>query len=97
VHSKLNEFRERLGTLKATMESKPQGEKKGLIARATADHFNGILKDIADSFPEIASKLPKPITATSMLARNMRLADCSFLDLELLMNDVITILKNATD
>jgi hypothetical protein len=88
----LDFVRAKIQAFKHTLESKPSAEKQKHVAIQIAEQFNSFLEEIKKESPEAAAHLPMPITWTSVFARDMRLSDIKFLELELLLNQVLAVL-----
>jgi hypothetical protein len=77
---------------KHTLESKSGKEKEKHLAIHVAEEFNRILEEIKKESPEAAPHLPQPITWTSVFARDLKVADVTYLDLEMVINQVLAVL-----
>jgi hypothetical protein len=77
---------------KSTLDSKPSSEKSGRVSIQLAHQFNSIVEKIKNVCPpEAASELPRPITWNTPAA-NAGWSDVKFLELEMMLNQVIAIL-----
>lgn len=88
----LDFLKAKLQAYKHTLDGKSGKEKERHVAIHVAEEFNGILEAIKKESPEAAPHLPKPITWTSVFAHDMKVADVTYLDLEMLINQVIAVL-----
>ena len=77
---------------KNTLDSKTAKEKKDLVSRAIAAQFNAIIEEIKKEAPEVAPRLPKPITFNTLVAQDFQRSDASYLDLELMINQTLAVL-----
>lgn len=77
---------------KNTLEGKSSKEKENHVSIQIAEQFNGVVEAIKNEHPEAAPHLPKPITWKGIAAQDMQIADIRFLDLELLLNQVLATL-----
>lgn len=77
---------------KHTLEGKSGTEKERHVAIHVAEEFNRILEEIKKESPEAAPHLPRSITWTSVFADDMKVADVTYLDLEMLINEVLAVL-----
>ncbi len=76
---------------KETLGGASDKQKGDLISIPTADHFNGLLDRIRAEAPEVAPHLPPRVTAKSDFSI-MGKSDIKFLELEMLVNQVIHVL-----
>ncbi len=78
---------------KNTLEGKSAKEKEKHISIQIAAQFNSIVDNIKKEFPDAASHLPQPITWNGIAAMDMQIADITFLDFEMLLNQMLGILE----
>jgi hypothetical protein len=81
--------------IKHTLDSKSSHEKKDRISIQTAQQFNAVIEEIKKESPEAAPHLPQPIQSNNPSADFFSVADASFLDLEIMVNQVIGVLDVA--
>jgi hypothetical protein len=77
---------------KHSLDQKSSQDKDGPVSIQIAQQFNSIVDQIKKEVPEAASHLPQPITWTGPFAR-MNCADVKFLELEMMLNQVLAILE----
>ena len=77
---------------KNTLDGRSTKEKEKQVAIPIAQEFNAFLEEIKKAFPEDASHLPQPITWEGMAAHDFRMSDVRFLELEMLLNQVLAVL-----
>jgi hypothetical protein len=75
-----------------TLEGKSGAAKSGRVSIQLAQQFNAIVDEIKREFSETATHLPQPIRWTGPAARIAQQADVTFLDLEMLLNQVLAVL-----
>lgn len=73
----------RLSSVTDVLNRRGRQEKQNHISQGVADDFNSLRNDIATAFPELASALPGRIESDNLGARDFKIADATFLDLEL--------------
>jgi hypothetical protein len=78
---------------KNTLEGKSAKEKERHISIQVAKQFNAVVDKIKGEHPDAATHLPEPITWKGIAAQDMQIADISFLDFELLLNQVLGLLE----
>ena len=76
---------------KHTLDGKSSKEKASLVSIQIAQQFNAIVDQIKKEAPDTAPHLPKPVTWVGPFAR-MQHADVTFLDLEMMINQVLAVL-----
>lgn len=76
---------------KHTLDSKSDKEKDGRVSIQIAQQFNAIIDEIKKEASEVAPHLPQHIEWNSPFAR-VQQADVTFLDLEMMLNQVIAVL-----
>jgi hypothetical protein len=77
---------------KHTLDGKTSKEKEKHVAIQIAEEFNSILEEIKKLSPDAAPHLPKPISWKGIAAQDMQISDIRFLELEMLLNQVLAIL-----
>jgi hypothetical protein len=77
---------------KNTLEGKPTREKEKHVSIQIAEQVNSFMEEIKREFPEATHHLPPPITWIGMGALDMRISDVRFLELEMMLNQVLAIL-----
>ena len=87
----LDFLKAKVQALKHTLEGKSGKEKDGRVSIQIAQQFNGILDEVKKESPDAAPHLPQHITWNSPFAR-LQQADVTFLDLEIMVNQVLAIL-----
>jgi hypothetical protein len=88
----LDFLRAKVQAYKHILDGKTAKEKEKHVSTAVAEEFNGLLEEIKKAVPETAPHLPQPITSTSFFARDLRVSDVKYLDLELLLSQVLAVL-----
>lgn len=88
----LDFLRARVQAYKSTLDGKSSQEKEKHVSIQIAEEFNLILEEIKKEAADAAPHLPKPITWQSIFARDMRVADVRFLELEMMLNQVLAVL-----
>ncbi len=83
----------KLVAYKNTLDGKSSKEKREHISIQIAAQFNGFLEQIKKEAPESGPHLPQPITWQGIGADHFQIADISFLDLEMLVNQVLAVLN----
>jgi hypothetical protein len=78
--------------VKHTLDSRSSKEKGGHISVQTAQQFNAVIEEIKKASPEAAPHLPQPIQWGGHMARLASQANVTFLDLEIMVNQVLGIL-----
>ena len=86
----------RTRSIKSTLRDATQEQKKGHAGISLAENFNKILRDIAEMHPDLASSLPSEITWKGPFAQ-MRMSDVSYLDLEVMVDQVLALLDLMED
>jgi hypothetical protein len=87
----LDFLKARVQAYKHTLEGKSGKEKDGRVSVQTAQQFNGIVDEVKKQAPDAAPHLPPHITWNSPFAK-IQQADATFLDLEIMVNQVLAIL-----
>jgi hypothetical protein len=77
---------------KHSLEGRSSNEKQRHVAIHVAQEFNSCMEEIKKEAPEAAPHLPKPITWDGIAARDMQVADVTFLDMEMLINQTLAVL-----
>lgn len=90
--TKLALFRERLLAFQTTLASKGNSVKGEHVSKDLAEHFNNLVKDIGDAYPDIKESLPAALIARSTLERQLQKVSANYLDLEILVNQVLRLL-----
>lgn len=96
--AKLDLLKAQLRAFKTTLEKTPTSQKEGFASMTIANNFNRILKDVSESYPDIASSLPTAIGKMSGPAG--RLGDSSrahYLDVEIFAEQILSILDLVGD
>lgn len=75
---------------KSTLESRPAKEKKERVSIQIAQQANTIVDDTTKAFPEASAHLPQRIRWNEMYLSGP--AGVSFLELEMMLNQVLAIL-----
>lgn len=75
----------------STLERTPPGHKKNPVSLELAQEFNKILDVIAAEYPELKDDLPAQLS-TRGFGSNMGVASVSFLDLEIICEQVLNLL-----
>ncbi len=88
----LDFIRAKVSAYKHTLEGKSSKEKERHVAIHVAEEFNSFMEEIKKEAPEAAPHLPKPLTWKGIAAQDMQIADVTFLDLEMLLNQVLAVL-----
>jgi hypothetical protein len=78
--------------VKHTLDGKSSKEKGERISIQTAQQFNAVIDEIKKASPEAAPHLPQPIHWGGHIARLASQAEVSFLDLEIMVNQVLAVL-----
>ncbi len=78
--------------VKHTLDGESGKEKDGRISIQTAQQFNTVIEEIKKASPEAAPHLPQPIHWGGHVARLASQAEVSFLDLEIMVNQVLAVL-----
>jgi hypothetical protein len=82
----------RLVAFKTTVAAVPDSAKKERISTELAKNFNGLVEMVAADYPTVKDHLPKPIKSMSEF-RKVYKADESYLDLQVYVEQVISILE----
>ena len=82
-----------INAFKLTLDGKSSKEKQQHVSIQIAEQFNAVVEKMKIEFPEHASHLPREITWGGANARHFRIADVTFLDFELLLNQVLAVLE----
>ena len=94
--SKIEILRARARSFKSTLQNASVKEKEGLAGTALAENFNKIVEETAQTYPDLKESLPARITSRSPFAR-MGKSDVSYLDLEVLADQLLAMLDLADD
>src|SRR4051794_28518924 len=89
--TQLDFLRAKVIAYKNTLEAKSSTEKNKHVAIAVAQQFNGFLEEIKKESSVAAPHLPHPVTWKGHAA-DFQKADVTYLDLELLVNQVLAVL-----
>jgi hypothetical protein len=65
---------------------------QGQLSIQIADQFNPVVENVKKEYPDAAPHLPQPITWTGIAAQDMQIADITFIDFEMLLNQVLAVL-----
>jgi len=87
----LDFLRANVQAYKHTLDGKSSKEKDGLVSIQIAKQFNAIVDQIKKEAPDAAPHLPQSIEWTGPFSQ-MQLADVNFLDLEMMLNQVVAVL-----
>ena len=77
---------------KNTLDGRSAKEKELPVSIQIARQFNTIVEEIKKVAPEVASHLPQPVTWKGIAARDMQISDVSFLELQMMLNQVLAVL-----
>src|SRR5947199_271239 len=83
----------RVQAIKHTLEGKSGKEKDGRVSIQIAQQFNSVVDNIKKEFSNAAPQLPQPITTKGIGSHDMQIADITFLDFEMLLNQVLGTLE----
>jgi hypothetical protein len=86
-------FITKLLAYKTIIAQTPSKEKEGQVSKQLADQFNTMLEGIATEWPELAPSLPTRIAARSQLSRRMALTDFKFVELAIVVEQVLGLLN----
>jgi hypothetical protein len=88
----LDFLRAKVLAYKNTLDSRSGKDKEQRVGIQIAEEFNAVLEEIRKESPDAAAHLPKPIACKGVFARDLRLSDIKFLELEMILNQVLAIL-----
>ena len=94
--SKIDVLKVKLRAIRSTLDKVPHDKKQGPAGLDVARNFNTILKEVSSAFPDIAADLPKPLAERGAFDV-MGKVDASYLDIEILSEQVLGLLDLADD
>ncbi len=90
--NKLRIFKIQAESMRKSLSGNSEKDKSHSINQQIADRFNDILKEIREGEPEASEFLPSPITTTGD-NKILGIADVSYMDLEILLDQLIATLS----
>jgi hypothetical protein len=75
---------------KNTLDGRAASQKAGRVSTLIAEQFNAIVEEIKKALPEAASHMPPTITSITVPGSGK--SDVTFLDLEMMLNQVVSVL-----
>ncbi len=81
----------KVGAYQKVLSQAASRDKEGLVSITLAKQFNSLLDEVKKACPEAEPHIPRPITWESAFSQ-LAVADVSFLDLEVLVEQVSSIL-----
>jgi hypothetical protein len=88
---KIRLLKARALAFKNTLAQASAKERDGHAGKGLAENFNAIVKAIGEEYPDLEDSLPKPITSSGPFARH-GLSDASYLDIQVLADQVLALL-----
>jgi len=82
----------KLSAIQSVLSAVPERDKSKRVAATVVENFNALVADVGKEIPELRDALPQQV---SLRGEFMRIgqADISFLDLEILAEQVCNLLK----
>jgi len=82
-----------LRSFKSTLEKATDKQKEGLVTIALAENFNRMVEQTIQLFPELKDHLPQKIESATSMKRRAGVSDVNYLDLEILTDQVFSLIQ----
>ncbi len=92
--STLQILRTSLESFRTTLQGAGAGRKDGQVSVYVVRQFNLILEKVRELVPEVVDGLPKPVSIRGPMTK-MGLAPIKYLDLEILVDQVLAMIRLA--
>jgi hypothetical protein len=94
VVAKADILRTKLVSLRRTIDRTGAKERSEHVSKATADHFNLILEQLKDLYPDLAPEFPRQVKTTGTFS-SLGVCEISYLDLEIFCEQVLDLMALA--
>lgn len=88
--TQLDFLRAKVLAYKGTLDGRAASQKAGRVSTQIAEQFNAIVEEIKKAVPEAAPHMPHTITSITVPGSGK--SDVTFLDLEMMLNEVVGVL-----
>lgn len=90
--TQLDFVRAKVDAYRKTLQRHAPSDKEGRLSIQIAREFNAFIEEVKKEVPESASHLPQPIKWSGITARVAQQAEISFLEFEMILDQVIAVL-----
>ncbi len=89
---KVKLLKAKLDGIRTTLQRSSEQQKKELAPTLLAKDLNGVIDEVAKTYPDLKDALPKPVLSSTP-ARRLGMSDVRYLDVEIFVEQVLRLLN----